>query len=560
VWLGLTDRGTEGTFVWSDGTPLDATFWHKGEPNDWGSGEDCTHNYKSGLWNDISCSGKRKYVCKMRKVVPVVIPDGNGIILPDNLKEEPEIDPVVVPDLPDLKCPANWKLFEDHCYLPVKDARNGLDAENHCQDQKAHLSSVHSVAENEFLVSLIPKQLIGLTDAQTEGKWVWNDGTVVDFTSWGGGEPNNLGNEDCVETNAGGKPTKWNDIPCKTSRPFTCKMKATSDGKAPEESCPIGWTAFKTNCYLPVNEKVTFHTAEDNCVLKGGHLASIHSEEENAFLNTLGITGFFIGFNDEKTEGSHVWTDKTPTDFKKWAPNEPNNVGNEDCTEMWPSQHWNDLPCTAARNYICKSEGKLADKAKDEVTVCEHKLDIVFVVDESGSIGKDNFEIMKDFLANFVDAFDLDGGKSRISTVKYSLFFRITLLNSLEKGTTSAAAKKAILDTNYGSGGTATGTAMQYAKDKILNTARGEAEQVVIVFTDGKTNMGDKPGPVGDKMREAGIHVVAVGVTDEVDQEELTAIAGTDKDNIFHIQDFASLAGNGALRQTIMKLVCKEKK
>ena len=39
-WIGLNDRDTEGTFTWSDGTPLDFTSWWGGQPNNHGSGQD----------------------------------------------------------------------------------------------------------------------------------------------------------------------------------------------------------------------------------------------------------------------------------------------------------------------------------------------------------------------------------------------------------------------------------------------------------------------------------------------------------------------------------------
>ncbi|KAM8766627.1 C-type lectin domain family 4 member E-like isoform 1-T1 [Acanthopagrus schlegelii] len=77
-WIGLTDSVTEGTWLWTDGTPLNEslTFWSNGEPDDWKgpnnknmNGEDCVRmgeKYGSGLnwWFDKSCTATQKSICE----------------------------------------------------------------------------------------------------------------------------------------------------------------------------------------------------------------------------------------------------------------------------------------------------------------------------------------------------------------------------------------------------------------------------------------------------------------------------------------------------------------
>jgi hypothetical protein len=64
-WIGFNDQGLEGTFVWTDGTPSDFTNWNGGEPNDYGSGEDCAEATPGGSWNDLDCNAGLQYVCKL---------------------------------------------------------------------------------------------------------------------------------------------------------------------------------------------------------------------------------------------------------------------------------------------------------------------------------------------------------------------------------------------------------------------------------------------------------------------------------------------------------------
>ena len=55
-WIGLNDMGTEGTFVWSDGSSSSYRNWDDDEPNDLGGNEDCTQVRPTIPWNDLRCS------------------------------------------------------------------------------------------------------------------------------------------------------------------------------------------------------------------------------------------------------------------------------------------------------------------------------------------------------------------------------------------------------------------------------------------------------------------------------------------------------------------------
>ena len=64
--------------------------------------------------------------------------------------------------------------------------------------------------------------------------------------------------------------------------------------------------------------------------LKYGTLASVPNDETNEFLVKLTIDPAWIGGNDLVEEGTWVWTDGSPWNYKNWAENEPNN---EDTTD-----------------------------------------------------------------------------------------------------------------------------------------------------------------------------------------------------------------------------------
>ncbi|KAK6324625.1 hypothetical protein J4Q44_G00039670, partial [Coregonus suidteri] len=72
VWIGLTDRETEGTWKWVDGTTLTTEYWYDKQPDNAGptGDEDCAEIYKYWrplkAWNDISCDSKLNWICEKR--------------------------------------------------------------------------------------------------------------------------------------------------------------------------------------------------------------------------------------------------------------------------------------------------------------------------------------------------------------------------------------------------------------------------------------------------------------------------------------------------------------
>ena len=191
VWIGGTDAASEDTWKWdSTGTPLWYTNWYTGEPNNEGGNENClVFNYgTTGKWNDGWCWSKFKYVCQF--------------------PTPPQPPPV---------------------YTLMHGALSWSNAYTTCQRAGLRLASVHSAAENALLVTAAAgnKVWIGGTDAASEGTWKWSpSGTPLSYTNWNGGEPNNLGREDCLEFWA--STGKWNDAPCTSAihiRKYVCQTE-----------------------------------------------------------------------------------------------------------------------------------------------------------------------------------------------------------------------------------------------------------------------------------------------------------------------------------------------
>ncbi|XP_072326972.1 lectin-like [Scyliorhinus torazame] len=129
-------------------------------------------------------------------------------------------------------CPEGVVHF-GHCFTFVSQKMDWKSAEAHCQNLApgSHLASIHCKKQHDIILSMIPKvkekhmtTWIGMHDIKTEGIHVWIDDSPTDFAKWYPGEPNNEGNEDCVQI-IDKKTIGWNDESCRLKYPFICSHK-----------------------------------------------------------------------------------------------------------------------------------------------------------------------------------------------------------------------------------------------------------------------------------------------------------------------------------------------
>ncbi|XP_042801651.1 C-type lectin domain family 4 member D isoform X2 [Panthera leo] len=80
-------------------------------------------------------------------------------------------------------CPTGWRSFQDNCYLPLNDNKTWAKSERNCTDMGAHLVTITSEAEQNFIIQLLDRRFsyfLGLTDEDHEGQWSWVDKTPFD--------------------------------------------------------------------------------------------------------------------------------------------------------------------------------------------------------------------------------------------------------------------------------------------------------------------------------------------------------------------------------------------
>ncbi|XP_006023404.1 C-type lectin domain family 17, member A-like isoform X1 [Alligator sinensis] len=123
-----------------------------------------------------------------------------------------------------VKCPSNWKMFEENCYYFSNQSKNWKDAKQFCTDNGSDLVVVNTENEQLFLkmhVNRSSTYWLGLSDTVREGNWVWVDGSPIITSFWL--VPRNTDNreeEDCASMQPDGK---WNDVSCFLNNYWICE-------------------------------------------------------------------------------------------------------------------------------------------------------------------------------------------------------------------------------------------------------------------------------------------------------------------------------------------------
>ena len=185
-------------------------------------------------------------------------------------------------------------------------------------------------------------------------------------------------------------------------------------------------------------------------------------------------------------------------------------------------------------------------------------MDIAFALDSSGSIGKDGWRKMRDFVKEFIGTLTVDSDHVRVSVVSFGN--EATLHFGLADHATLEETQAAVEAVPWKDQWTNTAEALRVMTNEVFqpnNGDREDAPNVCIVITDGPSNK-DRERTVTDAVaaRDAGIAIFAVGVGAEVDQEELVAITGS-SDRVTYLWDFEELSSESTI-DAMVKKTCGE--
>uniref|UniRef100_A0A671NEP6 Collagen alpha-1(XII) chain n=1 Tax=Sinocyclocheilus anshuiensis TaxID=1608454 RepID=A0A671NEP6_9TELE len=163
--------------------------------------------------------------------------------------------------------------------------------------------------------------------------------------------------------------------------------------------------------------------------------------------------------------------------------------------------------------------------------------DLVFLVDGSWSVGRENFKFIRSFIGAMAGAFDIGEDKTRVAIVQYSSDTRTEF--NLNQYYRRPDVLRAIKNLPYKGGNTMTGDAMDYLVKNTFTVAAGARKgfpKVAMIITDGKSQ--DPVGEYAERLRNTGVEIFVLGIKG-ADEDELKEMASTPHSkHIYNVPNF----------------------
>ena len=366
AWIGLSDTATEGRFEWCDGAPVNYTNWDIGQPNDFYAQQDYGSILASGKWNDDFNSNKREFIMEIpcNSVMQISGPDTDSYLSAGTHPVTYQFQGcgelitcsfnIIVEGGLSITCPSDINIqasnpagvsctwdeptahtccsdcntnsgpisgfiymgtYEgSHYYCSLK-GDSWENAQQTCLSLGGSLAKISNSGENLFLANQLPASSawIGASDAVVEGQFRWTDGSMLSYSNWYPGQPNDYGmQQDYVELRNNGE---WNDLNGSLHLEYVMEFPSCIDitqisGPRSGSICPVGvhnvsyriqdecgnseLCSFSITVSQPPPPTVSYCSSDQNSSSK----VHIQSFGFNTVTNTSGNNGGYGDFTD----------------------------------------------------------------------------------------------------------------------------------------------------------------------------------------------------------------------------------------------------------------------
>ncbi|XP_067666766.1 perlucin-like [Haliotis asinina] len=137
------------------------------------------------------------------------------------------------------RCPEGFLERGSSCYWFSLPDGTFAEARSYCQFFGSHLARIKSEDENDFITRHAktkngsPGYWVGATDLMTDGKFMWEGGSPLNYTNWSPGQPDDdkttprRATQNCLMLQKT-ENYMWNDYPCTEKVNFICERRAST--------------------------------------------------------------------------------------------------------------------------------------------------------------------------------------------------------------------------------------------------------------------------------------------------------------------------------------------
>jgi len=190
--------------------------------------------------------------------------------------------------------------------------------------------------------------------------------------------------------------------------------------------------------------------------------------------------------------------------------------------------------------------------------VCDSEIDMMLLMDGSGSVGNKGFGKEKKFAEEFINRFEVSSEQTEVGIISFS--WLITIGTQI---TDSTEDLMSVVDsTEWEGASTNTAAALGTALEVLAASGRESAQSVVVVVTDGMPNDAEATGMMAAKVKEKA-RLIFVTVGKNLDMDALYQWASFPPEyNILTSKGFGKLAKNlnkgEYLPDICPNLICRE--
>lgn len=186
-------------------------------------------------------------------------------------------------------------------------------------------------------------------------------------------------------------------------------------------------------------------------------------------------------------------------------------------------------------------------KQKDGKLACDAYVDVILLLDSSGSLGSWGWKDVYNFGKNFVTHFQMGNASGSLGILEYSR--KTTWVQHLTEDYDEAF--KSMAATKWDQSYTNTHTALAAARNEFVNGRKG-AQPVIVVVTDGQPSKPLATKEEARQLNKAGIHVIWVAIGWGAPRDLIKEMAA-DPDDIFSAKNKKNLNSNWFFNKIIKK-------